>query len=448
MTRKLKKLAESEIARVGESQSDDAAVAAIQAIASMTATNRLLAAAPELRDIKLFCKSQPNISLRASEEKGTIRVQVDATAGSPYHGVLILTLGPHYPAPDSCTCKLIKSNIPKPIVQQYITQAQEIIRRCGYGFTPEQALASSNPIKPPKAAKATDSDYVDLSSGGLRDLKQDVRFLKKTKELRAIDQTRQVGNAKQFANASAERKQARRTLRKLATSAAASESERIAAKDAEKQSEALAAGGIGSAVAMASAAAGAAASPALSLTGQEPTPCAGLIFNFLARDFLCVVSQLRCAISGKRILPADPARAARYCAAPKHARHPVRVMCGHWYLLRPLQHVVTAPPFIVPCPRCGQRLYTPRFAWDVKVLAERHSSKMARQREVEEVGDFLELGAEFTTTDDTMVLPTEDGLDDSDWDSEDDASEQAAARLYTPLDEAATAEATAAAMEA
>lgn len=78
-------------------------------------------------------------------------------------------------------------------------QGEEIVRRCLYGYSPELALQTSNPIKipPGKGGKPAGSGSVRITSEHVRNLKHDVEFIKKAHDLRDVGEGKKgKGNAK------------------------------------------------------------------------------------------------------------------------------------------------------------------------------------------------------------------------------------------------------------
>lgn len=78
-------------------------------------------------------------------------------------------------------------------------QGEEIVRRCLYGYSPELALQTSNPINipPGKGGKSAGSGSVRITSEHVRNLKHDVEFIKKAHDLRDVGEgKRGKGNAK------------------------------------------------------------------------------------------------------------------------------------------------------------------------------------------------------------------------------------------------------------
>ena len=79
------------------------------------------------------------------------------------------------------------------------SQGEEIVRRCLYGYSPELALQTSNPIKipPGRGGKPAGSGSVRITSEHVRNLKHDVEFIKKAHDLRDVGEGKKgKGNPK------------------------------------------------------------------------------------------------------------------------------------------------------------------------------------------------------------------------------------------------------------
>ena len=55
-------------------------------------------------------------------------------------------------------------------------------------------------------------------------------------------------------------------------------------------------------------------------------------------------------LSEKPLLPDDPEKAKKYVEDANHSKHPVRMACGHWFLLKPMDEHIRSPPFVHYCP--------------------------------------------------------------------------------------------------
>lgn len=101
-----------------------------------------------------------------------------------------------------------------------------------------------------------------------------------------------------------------------------------------------------------------------------------------------------CQVCALRVLPAR-AGAGPLALPPAGSRDsPERLYCGHWYHLACVDKYLHEPPFVAegkPCLVCRRRVLTQRWDADHKTLERRWASKQAKQREVEDVADMLDL---------------------------------------------------------
>lgn len=267
-----------------------------------------------------------------------------------------------------------ETNFHSNLVFIHLSQAQELVRRCMLGYSLEQALAASNPIKPPAGAQSSSKDAPRLTTQYLRDLKGDVKFLKQATDLRQVDQQRATGRPG-FANDTATRRAARRELKSLSKEEMEKEAKKQAleqaAVDAEKYASSF--GDENTAVTK-------------SLKGVVEF----LVFNFMQR----LVSE-SCLVCEKRILPRDPSR-AEAIIKKKDPKRPERVLCGHWFHWRCLDEWMTQPPFGKCCPKCPEvPLYHPDWPADTKKLERAWANKQNKERELNEVADCFDLDEKF-----------------------------------------------------
>lgn len=95
-----------------------------------------------------------------------------------------------------------------------------------------------------------------------------------------------------------------------------------------------------------------------------------------------------CPICKARAFPEDPADVAEEFEAPEHIE---RVYCGHIFHFRCIDVYMKTPPFKggKPCPACKATIYHDKWKDSEKTREERWAHKEAKQRELEEVQDFL-----------------------------------------------------------
>ncbi|CAE7535378.1 unnamed protein product [Symbiodinium sp. KB8] len=372
--------------------------AVVRCLQTVLQDNKLLVAMDEVKAIKALAAGIADVKM--NESKGTVLLYCASAAAVavavprahlapplfPPAPQFSIVLTDAYPDSGGLEIKLHKHTFPKALVTAYLAQAREVVRRCVAGYAPEVALAKALPVSLPAHLSYKKEDSLVLTSDF-------------AKELRAVDAERKQGNAKEHANTAKVRREARRKLKRLAASEAAAEDARIAAHRAEVE---------------------AAAQAALTPHNETPTKSLYWVVKYLLLDFARALPVMRCKLSGQRLLPADPAKAAAYLEDKSHARHPVRLACGHWFRLRPLHAHMISPPFAHACPWCGERMYHPRWPAEAKKLEKAWGARLAKERELSEVSDMLDLGAEFGVQGQEAEAPA-DGLHDSD--EEEDTSD-------------------------
>ncbi|GFN80703.1 E3 ubiquitin protein ligase rin2 [Plakobranchus ocellatus] len=95
-----------------------------------------------------------------------------------------------------------------------------------------------------------------------------------------------------------------------------------------------------------------------------------------------------CRLCHERALPVDPTN-----ESATRGKHRVeKVYCGHLFHLICLHKHMKTPPFSEGkfCPACGKQIFHEKFKVSAKVLEDRWAHKQAKQRELEEVVDFLD----------------------------------------------------------
>jgi len=69
----------------------------------------------------------------------------------------------------------------------------------------------------------------------------------------------------------------------------------------------------------------------------------------------------------------------------------LRLNCGHLYHFKCVEEYVSKPPFGKTCHHCGVKIQHPKLMTDEKILEQRWVHQQARQREIEDVADFMSL---------------------------------------------------------
>ncbi|GFR62226.1 E3 ubiquitin protein ligase RIN2 [Elysia marginata] len=95
-----------------------------------------------------------------------------------------------------------------------------------------------------------------------------------------------------------------------------------------------------------------------------------------------------CPLCNERALPVDPTNES----ATKGKHRVEKIYCGHLFHLICLTKYMKKPPFSEGkfCPACGKQIFHDKFKVSAKTLEDRWAHKQAKQRELEEVVDFLD----------------------------------------------------------
>ncbi|XP_033113874.1 uncharacterized protein LOC117114335 [Anneissia japonica] len=120
----------------------------------------------------------------------------------------------------------------------------------------------------------------------------------------------------------------------------------------------------------------------------EAKPSLKFIAEFLIRGCIQRYPMEKCVICKETAFPADPNHVVN---DPQHGRHVEWVYCGHLFHHGCLSEYMKTPPFTggKKCPSCGKRVYHEKWKIAPKTAEERWAHEQARQRELEEVVDFL-----------------------------------------------------------
>ncbi|KAG7177203.1 hypothetical protein Hamer_G000464, partial [Homarus americanus] len=98
--------------------------------------------------------------------------------------------------------------------------------------------------------------------------------------------------------------------------------------------------------------------------------------------------DLDCKFCGKKTLPDDPKNIVCDESAEMHIE---RIYCGHVYHNKCLDTFIKSPPFQKGknCHTCGARIYHDKWKLTSETVEARWAHKQAKQRELDEVVDFL-----------------------------------------------------------
>ncbi|CAG5134157.1 unnamed protein product [Candidula unifasciata] len=95
----------------------------------------------------------------------------------------------------------------------------------------------------------------------------------------------------------------------------------------------------------------------------------------------------KCQLCHERALPVDP-----LTESTQRGRQIEKVYCGHLFHFMCLNKFMKTPPFAEgkQCPTCGKQIFHDKWKVSSEVMETRWAHKQARQRELEEVADFME----------------------------------------------------------
>ncbi|BFZ26054.1 hypothetical protein BsWGS_29093 [Bradybaena similaris] len=94
-----------------------------------------------------------------------------------------------------------------------------------------------------------------------------------------------------------------------------------------------------------------------------------------------------CQLCHERALPMEP-----LIQGDQKAKQIEKVYCGHLFHFTCLSKFMKTPPFAdgKKCPSCGERIFHEKWKVSSEVMENRWAHKQAKQRELEEVADFME----------------------------------------------------------
>ena len=313
----------------------------------------------EIKQVMTLCEGKGNLS--ADDKEGVLTMRL---AHGQYRQGIKLKVPAMYPE-EGVQIEFTTSTFPADLQYMFRSQAEEIVRRCESGFSPEQALSVSNPIQLP-GSKVVEKQ-TRVTTGSLKSIKHDIGVLKQISDLR-VASTQKDKKYQYSLHANAERREARKDLRKLAReeSAADLEADRLVREEEQQQMKELLRTKISDV-----------AQPSL-------LPAA----RFLIDDYACRLPTEICQACRKLALPENPRSDA---LTNSHSEmRPMRTFCGHWLHYQCLNEWLTSPPFQRQCPVCDRRIWHPDWPADHKVLEKAWQTKEARKREVSDVSTAIE----------------------------------------------------------
>jgi hypothetical protein len=287
-----------------------------------------------------------------------------------YYQTIKLTVPYNYPE-EGVNIAFLSSSFPADIQMMFKSQADELVRKLMAGFLPDQALTSSNPIKMPIKNASNTENKVKLTSGNLKTLKHDVNVLKQMSDLRSAAAAHD--SRKYYTQASAERREARKDLRRLAKAESELEKEQqrqMLEEEQQLMKELLKA--------------------TISETAQ---PSLYYSAKFLIEEYVFKLPNEKCQACSQPVLPSDPT--SEPITNPRSEKKAMRTFCGHWLHFCCLNEWLTTPPFVRNCPTCSRRIWHPDWPEDYKQLEKAWQNKEARKREVSDVSDFMGMSSEY-----------------------------------------------------
>ena len=334
-------------------------------------TNLFVPCWKEMKMVLALCEGKGQLG--ADEKEGVLHMRLRV---GEYRQSIKIRVPPAYPV-EGVVLEFCSSNFPPDIVFAFQAQACEIVRRCVAGFSPEAAIGGSNPIELPGAAsscsvvgkkKSDDISARALTSGNLKALKHDVEVLKQISDLRvASTQDKKYVYSVQ---ATAERREARKDLRRLARAESERDVEEEKQVREQEQAEMVALLKL-----------------KISDTAQSSL---FVVSRFLVEEYAARLPHEKCLSCNEHVLhqsnPADPTM-----TNPKSPRRPVRVFCGHWLHWGCLNTWLTTPPFIRQCPVCtpSRRIWHPDWPADVKNTEKAFQMAQERQRELNDCAGMM-----------------------------------------------------------
>ncbi|CAK8683370.1 uncharacterized protein LOC143450893 [Clavelina lepadiformis] len=120
----------------------------------------------------------------------------------------------------------------------------------------------------------------------------------------------------------------------------------------------------------------------------SPSPHIKKVMEFLIKGCAKRYPLETCPLCDDLTLPEDPKEIINNA---KDAKYAERIYCGHLYHHGCLDKYMKTPPFQEgkKCPKCSHRIYHDKWNINPKLAEDRWAHQEARQRELDEVMDFL-----------------------------------------------------------
>jgi len=297
-------------------------------IATFIHTNLFTSCWKELKQVASLCTDKGG-RFSCDEKIGIINIFIPC---GKYRQNFLVSIPEMYPE-KAISVEIKSSNFPPDIQYMFKSQADELLRRCEAGFSPEAALLSG-PVDLEAATVKKPGEKIVLTSGSLQSLKRDVAVLKQISDLRDATTVSSKGYQ---ADIVAERREARKDLRRLAKQEIAlTEAEEKELREME-QSEMKAL--------------------MSSKVSSTAPPSLFPIVNFLVEDFTLKLPAEKCQACSKNIFSEDPD--SPEMTNKSHKLRPMRTFCGHWFHFGCLNQWLTTPPFVRICTICSRRIWHP-----------------------------------------------------------------------------------------
>jgi hypothetical protein len=314
----------------------------------------------EMKQVASLVEGKGQIGV--DEKEGVISIRIGA---GNYRQNFRLKVPSSYPE-EGVQIEFLSSAYPYEVQNMFKSQAEEIVRRCEAGFSPEQAASVTNPANQLIGKVASSSDrQPKITASSLKSMKHDVNVLKQMSDLRAATQV--SDSKKYFKEINAERREARKDLRRLAkaeSEADQEEARRILEEEQNEMKELL--------------------KCKVSETAQPSLFAAA---KYLIEDYALRLPVEPCQACKNPVFPADPESEA--LKNGRSEKRPMRTFCSHWLHWNCLNEWLTTPPFVRQCPACARRIWHPDWPEDYKQLEKAWQNREARKREISDVSDMM-----------------------------------------------------------
>jgi len=113
--------------------------------------------------------------------------------------------------------------------------------------------------------------------------------------------------------------------------------------------------------------------------------------RFLVEECMEYYTTGKCALCGKALFPSQPKDMLRM--PPNHPLCPVRLYCSHVFHFGCVDSLMRKPPFTTgkECKVCKKLIYHKQWSSDLKANEKNWAMEEARQREIGDVADFLQV---------------------------------------------------------